>query len=426
MANKHYTYRNTTLSCYRGYITQAIINNLAPLLFIIFQTNYNISYTRLGQLVLVNFATQLLTDAWASRYADRFGYRKCMVVAHALSVIGLVSLGVLPLLLPSPYIGLVIAVMLYAVGGGLLEVIVSPIIEALPSENKEASMSLLHSFYCWGQMLVVFISTFFLWLIGRDLWFLLPILWSLFPLYNMFQFLHVPILTLVNEGHGMKLKELFSFPAFYLAMILMICAGASELTMSQWSSIFAEKGLGIPKLYGDLLGPGLFALLMAIGRTFYGKLGDRLPMKLSLFGSSILCIATYLVTVFSPYPLLSLLACSLCGLSVSLMWPGTFSLASAAFPRGGTLMFGILAICGDLGCSFGPWLAGKISDSVQTTGRTLTIWMNSSLDYEQMGLRSGLIAATLFPLLMAASLISFRRRKPLPTYIVEETNRDVG
>ncbi|MBP1754367.1 MAG: Major Facilitator Superfamily transporter [Firmicutes bacterium] len=411
MSKKQYTYRNTTYSCYRGYITQAIINNLAPLLFIIFQTNYEISYARLGQLVLANFATQLLTDVWASRYADHFGYRKCMVAAHALCFIGLVGLGVLPFLMPSPYLGLVIAVMLYAIGGGLLEVIVSPIIEALPNENKEASMSLLHSFYCWGQMLVVFVSTLLLWLIGRDLWFLLPILWAFFPLYNMFQFLRVPLLPLVHEGHGMKLKELFSFPMFYLAMLLMICAGASELTMSQWSSIFAEKGLQIPKLFGDLLGPGLFALLMAIGRTIYGYLGDRLPMKLCLFGSSILCIVSYLVTVFSPYPILSLFACSLCGLSVSLMWPGTFSLASAAFPRGGTLLFGILAVCGDLGCSFGPWLAGKISDYVQSSGRSLSLWMNSSLDYEQMGLRSGLLAAAIFPLLMAISLLVFRRRK---------------
>lgn len=412
MSPKQYTYRNTTFSCYRGYITQAIINNLAPLLFIIFQTNYQISYASLGQLVLVNFATQLLTDIWASRYADHYGYRKCMVAAHALCCIGLISLGILPFILPSPYIGLVISVMLYAIGGGLLEVIVSPIIEALPSDNKEASMSLLHSFYCWGQMLVVFLSTFLLWIIGRELWFLLPILWSLFPLYNLFQFLHVPLLTLVHEGHGMKLKELFSFPMFYLALLLMVCAGASELTMSQWSSLFAEKGLQLPKLYGDLLGPGLFALLMAIGRTIYGYLGDRLPLKLCLFGSSILCIASYLVTVFCPYPILSLFACSLCGLSVALMWPGTFSLTSATFPNGGTLLFGLLAVCGDLGCSFGPWLAGKISDYVQSGGPTLSIWMNAALDSEQLGLRSGLLAAVIFPLLMAISLLIFHRRKP--------------
>lgn len=411
MTKKRYTYRNTTFSCYRGYMTQAIINNLAPLLFIIFQTNYSISYEKLGQLVLVNFATQLLADIWATRYADHFGYRKCMVAAHALCTIGLVALGILPLLMPSPYLGLILAVMLYAMGGGLLEVVVSPIVEALPNENKEASMSLLHSFYCWGQMTVVFLSTFLLWFIGRDLWFVLPILWALFPLYNLFQFLHVPILPLVHEGNGMRLKELFSFPTFYLSLLLMVCAGASELTMSQWSSLFAEKGLEIPKLYGDLLGPGLFAFFMAIGRTVYGKVGERLPIKACLFGSSLLCVITYLVTVFSTNPFVSLFACSLCGLSVALMWPGTFSLASAKFPRGGTLMFGILAICGDLGCSFGPWLAGKISDTVQTTGYTLTIWINRGLDLEQMGLRSGLLAAMFFPLIMALSLLAFRRKR---------------
>jgi fucose permease len=405
------TYRNTTFACYRGFITQAIVNNLAPLLFIIFQTDFSISYERLGQLVLFNFGTQLLTDLWATKYADHFGYRKCMVAAHAFCVVGLVSLGILPRVLPSAYLGLILSIILYAIGGGLLEVIVSPIIEALPNENKEASMSLLHSFYCWGQMTVVFLSTFFLWIIGRELWFLLPILWALFPLYNMFQFTRVPLLPLVHEGKGLQLKELFTQPAFYLAMLLMVCAGASEMVMSQWSSLFAEKGLQVPKLIGDLLGPGLFAFFMGIGRTIFGKLGDRLPLKICMFASSLLCIATYLVSVFTPYAFLSLFACSLCGLSVSLMWPGTFSLTSARFPRGGTMMFGILAVCGDLGCSFGPWLSGKVSDSVQRTGQTLSVWTSRGLDLEQLGLRSGILAAIVFPVLIAASLMVFRNKQ---------------
>lgn len=408
---KQYTYKNTTYACYRGYITQAIINNLAPLLFIIFQTNYHISYSKLGQLILINFGTQLLTDIWATKYADRYGYRKCMVAAHALSTIGLLSLGILPQIMPIPYLGLVISVILYAIGGGLLEVIVSPIVEALPNDNKESAMSLLHSFYCWGQMAVVLISTIMLRLIGRNLWFLLPLLWSLFPLYNMFKFLHVPILPLVQEGDGMKLRELFSHPGFYLSMILMICAGASELSMSQWSSLFAEQGLQVPKLVGDLLGPGLFALFMAIGRTIYGYYGDRLPIKYCLIGSSILCILTYITTVLSPHPILSLLACSLTGLSVSLMWPGTFSLSSAAFPRGGTLMFGILAICGDIGCSIGPWIAGILSNYIQQTGQSLSLWMNQGLDLEQQGIRTGLLSCTIFPILMLFGLLSFRRKK---------------
>lgn len=412
MSKRKYNYTNTTNACYRGLMTQAIINNLAPLLFIIFQTSYSISYDKLGQLILVNFSIQILADLWATRYADHFGYRKCMVAAHALCVIGLLSLGILPLILSSPYLGLVISIIIYAAGGGLLEVVVSPIVEALPNDNKEASMSLLHSFYCWGQMLVVILSTTILWIIGRDHWYILPILWSLFPLYNLFQFLHVPLQTLIKEGKGMRLKELLSKPSFYLAMLLMICAGASELTMSQWSSLFAEKGLLIPKLYGDLLGPALFAFFMAIGRTLYGHFGERLPMKACLFGSSILCLSTYLLTIFSPSPIVSILACSFCGFSVALLWPGTYSLSSAAFPKGGTLMFGILAICGDIGCSFGPWLAGKISDTVQVTGHTLFFWSNSTtLDMEQIGLRSGLLTATIFPILIGISLLIFRRRR---------------
>lgn len=410
MSNKQYSYRNTTYSCYRGYITQAIINNLAPLLFIIFQTSYELSYGTLGQLILINFVAQLASDIWATKYADRFGYRKCMIYAHLLCSIGILFLGILPLFMPSPYLALIISVMLYGFGGGLLEVIVSPIIEALPSKNKEASMSLLHSFYSWGQLTVVLLSTIALRLIGRDLWFILPILWALFPLYNMFQFFHVPILPLVNEGKEMKWKELFSNPTFYLAMLLMVCAGASELTMSQWSSLFAEKGLNVPKLYGDLLGPGLFAFFMAIGRMVFGFFGNRIPLRKCMIGSSILCVLTYLVTVLSPNPFFSLLACSLSGLSVSLMWPGIFSISSFAYPRGGTLMFGILAICGDLGCSIGPWLAGKTSDIVAKTGNSLSYWTQQNLTLEQIGLRTGILATIIFPLIMLIGLILFKKK----------------
>lgn len=411
MTKKTYTYRDTTYACYRGYMTQAIINNLAPLLFIVFRTSFGISYEQLAALILINFAVQILADIWASKYADRVGYRKCMIYAHAFCTAGLVSLGILPLFLPLPYLGMVLSVMLYAAGGGLLEVIVSPIVEALPNENKGGSMSLLHSFYCWGQLLVVFISTLLIRVLGRDLWFVLPILWAMLPLHNLFAFTRVPILPLVKHGKEMKFKELLASPAFYLSIFLMLCAGASELTMSQWSSLFAEKGLNVPKLYGDLLGPGLFALFMAIGRTLYGYLGERIPIRISLIGSSILCITTYLVTVFSKNPFLSLLACSLTGLSICLMWPGTLSLTSAAFPRGGTLMFGILAIFGDIGCSAGPWIAGIISDGVTTGKLAPSLWSGWGLDPEQIGLRSGLLTAVLFPAVMLAGLLLYKNKR---------------
>lgn len=409
MTRKTYTFKHTTYACYRGYFTQAIINNLTPLFFYIFHSSLGINYKQLSFLIVANFATQLIADIWATRYADKVGYRKCMVAAHGLSFVGFLLLATLPLLLSNSYAGLVISVIVYALGGGLLEVIVSPIIEALPNNNKEGSMSLLHSFYCWGQLSVVFISTFIIWIIGSDLWFVLPLLWSLFPLYNMFKFLHVPILPLVGEGKGMKIRELLSSSSFYLFIILMICAGASELTMSQWSSFFAEKGLGVPKLIGDLLGPGLFALYMALGRVIYGIWGNRMPIKKTLIISSFLCVITYLVTVFSPYPLLSLISCSLTGITVALMWPGTFSLSSAKFPRGGTLMFGILAICGDIGCSIGPWIAGMISDYITKNNYRLPVWSSQNLDIEQLALRIGLLVAVIFPLAMLIGLLFARK-----------------
>jgi len=405
MARKSYTYKHTTFACYRGYITQAIVNNLAPLFFYIFYTSFDITYEKLSFLIIANFATQLITDFFATKYADRFGYRKCMVAAHGLCFIGLVMLGTLPFIMNDPYTGLIISVVIYAIGGGLLEVIVSPIIEALPNENKAGSMSLLHSFYCWGQMGVVFLSTFALWILEKDLWFILPILWSLFPLYNMFKFFHVPILPLIKEGEGMKVNDLFSSYAFYLFMLLMICAGASELTMSQWSSFFAEKGLGVPKLAGDLLGPGLFAFYMAIGRVLYGILSQRIPIKKCLTACSILCIVTYLVTALSFSPLLSLISCSLTGITVSVMWPGTFSLASETFPKGGTILFGILAICGDIGCSLGPWITGMISGYFTKNARSASFFAERGFDVTQAAIRIGLSAALIFPVSMLIGLL---------------------
>lgn len=414
MARKIYTYKHTTFACYRGYITQAIINNLAPLFFYIFYTSFNISYEKISFLIIANFATQLSADIWATKYADRFGYRKCMVAAHGLSFCGLVMLGTLPFVLSNPYAGLIVSVIVYAIGGGLLEVVVSPIIEALPNENKAGSMSLLHSFYCWGQMAVVFISTFAIWVLGADLWFVLPILWSLFPLYNMFKFMRVPILPLIEDGKGMKINELMTAPVFYLFMLLMICAGASELTMSQWSSFFAENGLGVPKLIGDLLGPGLFALYMAIGRVIYGIWGGKMPIKKCLAASSIFCVITYLVTVFSRNALLALISCSLTGITVALMWPGTFSLSSATFPKGGTKMFGILAICGDIGCSFGPWITGMVSGYFAKNENIASYWTKSGLDARQAAIRIGLLAALVFPVIMLTGLLLTKKREQQP------------
>ncbi|MHC1748154.1 MAG: sugar MFS transporter [Cellulosilyticaceae bacterium] len=401
-----YTYKHTMKACYLGYITQAIINNLAPLLFIIFQDAFSISFEMIGRLILINFGTQIIADIMAVKFVDKIGYRISAVLAHVLCAVGLIALGILPNVLQNPYLGLVIAVMIYALGGGLIEVLVSPIVEALPGDAKESAMSLLHSFYCWGQVGVVLITTLVIKIVGTQIWPLLPIMWSLIPIYNLFKFMKVPLVPLVHEEDKLPLKALLSTNVFWIALLLMMCAGASELTMSQWSSLFAEKGLQVPKMIGDLLGPCLFAVLMGIGRTIYGLWGDRIELTKALSFSGILCVACYGITIFSKNPFISLLGCAVCGLSVSLMWPGTFSLTAKAFPRGGTMMFGVMAIFGDIGAAIGPWSAGVVSDLAQKSQALLKASPN--IAPEQLGLKIGLLVAIIFPLLMVIGTLSFK------------------
>lgn len=403
-----YTYKHTLYACYFGYITQAIVNNLAPILFIVFQNQFSISFEMIGRLIFINFGTQLIVDALAVKFVDRIGYRISMVMAHLFSTVGLVALGILPGLLPHPYIGLLISVVIYAVGGGLLEVLVSPIVDALPGDAKASKMSLLHSFYCWGQVGVVLITTLLLKVIGSSLWFVLPVLWSLVPLYNLLRFIKVPLMPSVPEHEKMQVSRLLNSKLFLVALILMTCAGASELAMSQWSSLFAEKGLQIPKVVGDLLGPCLFALLMGIGRTIYGVWGHKINLRKALMASAALCITCYLVTALVTIPFISLLGCAVCGLAVSLMWPGVFSITSRHFPKGGTAMFGMLAIFGDLGCAFGPWLAGVVSDLSQKSVRLVQAAADSGLSTEQLGLKVGILAAVVFPVVMLFGILLFK------------------
>lgn len=386
-----YTYKHTLRACYLGYITQAIVNNLAPLLFIIFQNQYHISFEMIGRLILINFGTQIVADILSVKYVDRIGYRKAAVMAHIFCSIGLMSLGVLPLIMPVPYMGLVIAVMIYAIGGGIIEVLVSPIVEFLPGDEKASAMSLLHSFYCWGQVGVVLLTTLLLKVIGSSYWFVLPILWAFIPLYNIKNFLKVPIIDPHEDAPTMSIGELLSTRGFVIALLLMLCAGASEITMSQWSSLFAEKGLQVPKVVGDLLGPCLFAVLMGIGRSIYGIWGHKINLNRALMASGILCVICYAVTIFVQNPFISLLGCAVTGLSVSLMWPGTFSLTSATYPMGGTAMFGMLAIFGDIGAAVGPWIAGVVSDAVG------------------LGLKAGLLVAIVFPIMLVIGVMLLKK-----------------
>lgn len=405
------TYKDTLHACYLGYITQAIVNNLAPLLFVIFHDNFSISFEKIGRLILINFTTQIITDILAIKYVDRVGYKSAAVLAHFFAFFGLVGLGVLPLLLPNAYTGLAIAVIIYATGGGLIEVVISPIVESLPGDAKASAMSLLHSFYCWGQLAVVFITTLIIKIFGNHVWNILPILWAIIPAYNLFKFMRVPLMPIISEEERIPIKGLLSSHLFIIALVLMMSAGASELTMSQWSSLFAEKGLKVSKLAGDLLGPALFAFFQASGRTIYGIWGHKIDLRKALMASSILCILCYGVTIFVQLPIMALLGCALCGLSVSLMWPGTLSLSAERFPNGGTVMFGMLAVFGDIGASLGPWTAGLVSDLAQKSHRLLAFGQAANLDSEQLGLKVGLLTGMIFPLMMFIGIFFMKREK---------------
>ena len=359
-------YKRTKLACYAAIITQAVQNNLPPLLFVLFQEQFGISYEMLGRLILANFVTQICVDLVSIKLADRIGYRACMIAGQLCTAAGLLGLTTLPFLLP-PYVGLTISIILAAIGGGMTEVLVSPVVDALPGDEKAAAMSMLHSFYCWGQVATVLISTLLLFALGNAAWRVLPLLWMVMPIASVVLIATAPFAAESGaESGGMRVRDLLRQPLFLVAMVIMTCAGASELTMSQWASTFAERGLHVTKVLGDLLGPCLFAVFMGLGRMLYGKLGSRLPLKKSLMGCAILCIVCYLTAALSPAPFLALMGCAVCGFSVSLMWPGSLSMAAARFPFGGTALFAILAVMGDLGCSVGPWLAGAVSDAAQS------------------------------------------------------------
>lgn len=358
------SYKSTLAACYTGYVVQAVVNNFVPLLFLTFQDTYGISLSRITILITVNFLTQLIVDMLSAGFVDRAGYRASAVAAHAFAFAGLAGLAFLPDVTADPFAGLLISVVVYAVGGGLLEVLISPIVEALPTKNKEKSMSMLHSFYCWGHVAVVLLSTLFFLVFGIDNWKILALLWALVPAANLVVFTKVPLYPLVSEDEeGIPLTGLIKRPVFWIFLVVMTCAGASEQAVSQWASSFAEQGLGVSKTIGDLAGPMLFAVCMGTSRFLYGLYGDKIALKKAMSGSALLCIASYFVISLSPAAALSLIGCGICGFSVGIMWPGTFSMAAASLKDGGTAMFAFFALAGDLGCSGGPSFVGMLSES---------------------------------------------------------------
>ena len=383
-------YQRTIYACFVSFIVQAIVNNFVPLLFLTFQDSYNISLASISALITINFCMQLVVDLLAAKFVDKIGYRVAMLLAHGAATLGLAGLAFLPEILP-PFWGLTLSVCIYAVGGGIIEVVNSPIVEACPTDNKKGAMSLLHSFYCWGHVGVVIISTLFFALVGIENWKFLALIWALVPLLNGIAFVSVPIAPIIAEGEqGMTVKELLRSRLFWILFIMMLCSGASEQGMSQWASAFAEKALHIPKAIGDLAGPLSFAVCMGTARALYGKLSEKIDLEKCMMGCAVLCICSYLTACISPNAVVSFVGCALCGFSVGIMWPGTFSLGTAAIRNGGTAMFAFFALAGDVGCSAGPTLVGFVSDAMQGD------------------LKRGLLAAILFPVALLLAVMAKR------------------
>lgn len=386
-------YRKTLRACYLGFVTQAIAANFAPLLFLTFQSSYGISLEKIALIPVVFYLTQLFIDLGATRFVDKIGYRPCVVASQVVSVLGLVLLAVLPELLPEPFLGILAAVVLYAVGSGLVEVLVSPIVEACPFENKESHMSLLHSFYCWGAVAVILGSTLFFAVFGTERWQILALLWALVPLINVFQFLTCPIERLVEEDEGLSPRRLLRMPLLWMMILLMVCAGAAEASMAQWASAFTESALGVSKTVGDLAGPCLFAVFMGLSRMLYGTREQKGDLSRTMLRSGLLCVVCYLLAALSPWPVLGLAGCAVCGFSVGILWPGAISLSSQACPKGGTAMFAFLALAGDFGATVSPAVVGTLSE-----------WAGGNL-------KTGLLAAIVFPLLLVGSLFVLNRRR---------------
>lgn len=386
-------YRKTVIACYLGFVTQAITANFAPLLFLTFHKNYSIPLGKIALISSVFFVTQLIVDVLCAKFADKIGYRRCVVGSQLMSAVGLIGLAFLPELLPDPFAGIIISTVIYAVGSGLTEVLVSPIVEACPFEHKEAAMSLLHSFYCWGSVGVILISTLFFAVFGIENWKWLSCAWAIIPFINMFNFSSCPIEHPVEDGEGMGIKGLLKVPLFWLAIVLMICAGASELSMAQWASAFAESALGLSKSVGDIAGPCLFAVTMGISRTIYGKYGDKLDLMKFMIGSGCLCLVCYVTASTASIPILGLLGCIMCGFSVGIMWPGAISICSAKIPSGGTAMFALLAMAGDMGGALGPWIVGNITQSAGDN------------------MQKGMLAGCVFPIVLTLVLLIMKNSK---------------
>ncbi len=397
MTNSEKKYFPTLLSGYVGFFVQAIVNNFLPILFIVFQDIYGLGYEKLGRLIVFNFVTQMIIDFLSPKIIALIGYRKTAFLSQMTAALGLCAMCVLPQIMSNQYLAIILAITVYATGSGLMEVILSPMIEMLPTSNKSGNMAVLHSFYCWGQMVVVPLTTFLVLWLGYENWSYIPLLWSIVPFINMLSFLKVPIVEPDPEQKQSGLLELLKTPKFAVYMLMMLCAGASEIAMSQWASLFIESALGVPKAVGDVAGPCIFALFMALGRVIYAKFSKKVSFTRLLLWLNVLCTVCYVTVALSKLAVLSLIFCALCGFSVSISWPGIYSAGSRSFKTGGAVMYSAFAMCGDTGCSLGPWLIGVVA--------------------EYSNLNMGILAASVFPIIMVICTVYLLRKKKIEKYI---------
>lgn len=387
-----FSFKTTRYACYSGYITQAVINNFTPLLFVFFSEHFGLGLQELASLITINFCTQICVDLFGAGFAEKIGYRRVLVASQLFAAFGMILLGILPFVMP-PYAGIIISILFYAIGSGLTEVMVSPVVEAIPGDGKASSMSLLHSFYCWGHLYTVLVATLYFRIFGLENWQYLSFFWAILPVFTALLFAKVPISVFGGENtKKMSFSELFRSLWFWIFILLMLCSGASELSMSQWSSMFAETSLKVSKETGDLLGPCMFAIFMGISRVIYGKWGEKMNLKKFLIFSSFICVAGYIISTVPKNNIVNLAGCGICGFSVGIMWPGVMSLGAKRFPAGGTALFGFLALAGDVGCFAGPQLVAQVSE------------FSGSL-------KSGLFAAIIFPLIIIILTIILKKKK---------------
>lgn len=392
------SYQHTVRASSLGYIVQSMVNTFAPLLFVTFQTTYHISLSQVSLIIAVNFISQIILDFFASRFADRIGYRKCVVAAQILITIGTAGMAFFPEWFSNPLAGLLVAVIIYGSGGGLTEVLLTPIVQACPIERKDKTISMLHAFYCWGSVIIILGSTLFFKLAGIENWKLLACIWAILPLVNAIYFLMVPMYELVPEEDRMSMKELFSNRDFWILILLMFCAGSCEMAIAQWASSFAEEGLRVSKALGDLMGPCMFAALKGIERTWYGKRGKEEHLWSFMMFCAVLCGGCYIVLGFSHSAIISLISCAVAGFASGVIWPGTFTHAAKILPTGGTALFGMLALAGDVGCGAGPVIVGLISSSLNDN------------------LQAGFLFGTSFSILLIVGLFLIRQRVSLSTF----------